>query len=219
MTAPSTTHLGQDPSLTRCIRLRDDFPYAITTMLHFIETSDYMYDPRAFENYPLLTTLDYQVHTYLVANKYDIPALQDCTINAYLAIAENEMKLGLMALSSIWPSDIQFDVPELPTMSPTDKHIDGEPMTTPIDRFLNSLVLLWKNTHTPYDPMRRAVLELIKCELSKLLRVPFFVTLMTEMVGFGDDVVASLENDGLEVKAFQNLAGARQRNAIRFGEQ
>lgn len=87
----------------------------------------------------------------------------------------------------------------------------------PMNRFLHSLVLLWKNTQSRYDVMRTAVLELIKRDLSKLLRVPFFITLTMELVGFGDDVLASLGDDGFEVKAFQVPVGGRQTHTMRFG--
>jgi hypothetical protein len=187
-------------------------------MIHFIETGNYMCDPEAFAKHPLLTTLDFHIHAYLIGSKYDISGFRDHAINAYLSIAEHEMKLGFMALSGGRLSDIEVPVPGFPILSAAG-HIDGEPMTMPIDRFLNSVVLLWKNTHSRYDIMRKAVLELIKRDLNKLLRLPFFVTLMTEMVGFGDDVVMSLSDDGFEVKAFQIPVGGRQRHAMWFGVQ
>lgn len=200
-----------------CIRLRNDFPYAITVMLHFIETSHYVFDQQAFAKFPLLTTLDFHIHIYLVGSKYGISALQDCAMNAYLSTAEHEINSGLFALAGGQLSNIQVAVPGFSVMAPTAGHDDGELTMMPIDRFLNSLVLLWKNTQSRYDAMRKAVLELIKHDLNRLLRVPFFVTLMQEMAGFGHDVVASLGDDGLEVKAFQIHAGARQDQTIRFG--
>ena len=86
-----------------------------------------------------------------------------------------------------------------------------------MDRFLNSLVLLWKNTRSRRDEMRQVVLALIKRDLNKLLRVPLFVAMMQEVVGFGDDVVASLEGDGLGVRAFQVAAGRKRVQSIFFG--
>ncbi|KAJ4317312.1 hypothetical protein N0V94_004997 [Neodidymelliopsis sp. IMI 364377] len=206
-----------NPSYTRCVRLRNDFPYAITSMLHFIETGSYVCDPQAFARYPLLTTLDFHVHAYLVASKYDIAELQDHAIDAYLSIAGHELEQGFMTLSSRQASTVHFPVPDFPIMLHTDGHTDEEPPPTPIDRFLNSLVLLWKNTSTRYDKMRIAVLEVIKRDLNNLLQVPFFLTLMTETVSFGDDVVSSLNEDGFEVHAFQGRISRLQNCGIWFG--
>lgn len=186
-------------------------------MLHFIETSDYIFDQRAFERFPLLTTLDFHVHSYLVSNKYGIAALRDCVIDAYLSIAQHELKMGFLMLYSNWGAEVQIAAPGFPTRAPADEHTGDSCSITPIDRFLNSLVLLWKHTPSRYDALREAVLELIKRDLSKLLRVPYFVTLLQEMEGFGDDVVVSLEDDGVEVKAYQCAVGGRQDCKLRFG--
>ena len=180
-------------------------------MLYFIENGNYMCNPQAHAEFPLLTTLDYHVHAYLVGSKYGILALQDYAINAYIAIAEHKMKLGFTAPPGGQVSDSQELVPGFSAMPLTEGQVGGELLTVPTDHFLNSLVLLWKSTSTRYDPFRKAVLELTKRELNKLLRIPFFVTLMQEMVGFGDDVVASLGDDGFEVKAFQILVRGRSR--------
>lgn len=207
----------QDSSLTRCIRLSNDFPYAIVTTLHFIETGNYVCDPQAFARFPLLTTLDFHIHAYLVSSKYDIPELQECALKAYLSIAEYEMQLGFMELSGSRLSGVQDSVSGFSVVPPAEGHVDGKTITTSIDRFLNSLVLLWKKTSNRYDIMRKAVLELIKRNLNKLLRFPFFVTLLEAMVAFGDDVVASLRDDGFEVKAFQIPVGGKQSHAVWFG--
>jgi hypothetical protein len=185
-------------------------------MLYFIENGNYVCNPQAYVEFPLLTTLDYHIHAYLVGSKYGIPALQDCAINAYIAIAEHKMKLGFTAPPDGQVCDAQKLVPGFSAIPLTKGQAGGELLTMPIDHFLNSLVLLWKNTPSRYDPFRKAVLELTKRELNKLLQVPFFVTLMQEMVGFGDDVVASLGNDGFEVKAFQVPVRGRSQ-VIRFG--
>lgn len=137
-------------------------------------------------------------------------------MNAYLGIAEHEIKLGFLTTSSAQLSDAQIHVPGFPVILPADEAADGENTVTSIDRFLNSLVLLWRNTQPRFDALRKAVLELIKRNLNKLLRVPFFVTVMQEVVGFGDDVVASLGDDGFEVKAFQVPQGARVNQTVRF---
>ncbi|KAF9696486.1 hypothetical protein EKO04_005627 [Ascochyta lentis] len=205
-----------DPCFTRCIRLRDDFPYAITTMLHFVETGSYMWDLRALKEYPRLTTLDFNVHSYLVGSKYGISTLRDRAINAYLSIADHEMNLGFSVLSTGCLLGAQVPLPGNLHVPPADGHTDEESMTMPMDRFLDSLVLLWRNTHSRYDMMRTAVLELIKRDLNKLLQLPFFVTLMRELVEFGDNVVASLSDDGFEVKAFQVPVGGRRPLTMRF---
>jgi hypothetical protein len=65
--------------------------------------------------------------------------------------------------------------------------------------------------------MRQVVLALIKRDLNKLLRIPLFVAMMQEVVGFGDDVVTSLEGDGLGVRASQVAAGRKRAQSIFFG--
>lgn len=188
----------------------------LSTMLYFIETGNYECNPHAYTAFPLLTPLDYHIHAYLVSSKYGVVALQERALIAYIDNAAQEMKLGFMMLQSGQASDAQKVAPGYSAIPLTGGRVGGELLTMPIDRFLNSLVLLWKNTPSRYDPLRKAVLKLIKRDLNKFLRVPFFVTLMQEMVGFGDDVVASLGDDGFEVKAFQVSIGGRSQ-AIRFG--
>ena len=175
-----------------------------------------MFDQRAYAAYPLLTALDFHVHTYLAGTKYGLVAFQDYAINAYVSIAEHELQLGFLVTSRDQLADAQIGMPGFPVMSPPDAQADVEATITPIDRFLNSLVLLWRNTQSRLDPLRKGALELIKRNFGKLLRVPLFVTLLQEVVGFGDDVVASLADDGFEVKAFQVLPGARVNQTIRF---
>ncbi|KAF3033384.1 hypothetical protein E8E12_005097 [Didymella heteroderae] len=205
-----------DHGLTRCIRLRNDFPYAITTMFHFIETGNYVFDQRAFAAYPLLTALDFHIHTYLAGSKYGFVAFLERAINAYVAVAEHELRLCFLATSSDQLSDMRIPMPGFPVMPSSDAQTDSEATVTPIDRFLNSLVLLWRNTQSRLDALRKAVLELIKRYSGKLLRTPFFVTLLQEVVGFGDDILASLGEDGFEVKAFQVPPGARVNQTVRF---
>lgn len=184
--------------------------------MHFIETGNYMFDQRAFIAYPFLTALDLHIHTFLSGSKYGAVALQNHAINAYLDIAEHELELGFLATSSGQLSDAHVPVPGFPDMGPADYQAEGEIVVTPIDRFLNSVLLLWRNTQSRFDALRKAVLELIQRNLNKLLRVPFFVTLIQEVVGFGDDIVASLRDGGLEVKVFQVPAGGRLSSTVRF---
>lgn len=191
-------------------------------MLHFVETGAYVFDRRAFTAYPLLTALDLHIHAYLASIKYGITALRDCVIEAYLETAEQEMTMGLMMLTGnqitySQLSGLHVSWLGFPVVAPADEHCESETSITPMDRFLNSLVLLWKNTRSRHDEMRRVVLALIKRDLNKLLRVPLFVAMMQEVVGFGDDVVASLEGDGLGVRAFQVAAGWKRVPSIFFG--
>lgn len=185
-------------------------------MLHFIETGSYMFDQRAFTAYPLLTALDFHIHTFLSGGKYGVMALRDHAIDAYLDIAEHELKLGFLATSDGQLSDAHIPLPGFPAVGPGGNQAGGETVITPIDRFLNSVLLLWRNTQSRFDTLRKAVLELIQRNLNKLLRVPFFITLMQEVVGFGDDIVAGLGDDGLEVKVFQVPAGGRLSQTVRF---
>ncbi|KAH6643552.1 hypothetical protein C7974DRAFT_671 [Boeremia exigua] len=205
-----------DPGLTRCLRLRDDFPYAITIMLYFIETGYYVFDQRAFTRHPLLSALDYHIHAYLVGRKYNIKGLRDCAIKAYLITAQQELDNGFLMVPDDQNPSIQFPTTGFPIIAPADDHNDGETKITPVDRFLNSLALLWKNAQSDRDPMRQVVLELIKRNLSKLLGVPFFITLMQDVVGFGDDIMTSLGDDGFEVKALQFPKGGRPRPTFYF---
>ena len=186
-------------------------------MLHFVETGAYVFDQRAFTAYPLLTTLDLHIHAYLVSTKYGITAMRDCVIKAYLETAEQEMTMGLMMLTGNQLSDLNMSWLGFPVVAPADERCDSETSITPMDRFLNSLVLLWKNTRSRHDDMRQVVLALIKRDLNKLLRIPLFVAMMQEVVGFGDDVVASLEGDGLGVRASQVAAGRKRAQSIFFG--
>jgi hypothetical protein len=73
---------------------------------------------------------------------------------------------------------------------------------------------LWKSTPNRFDALRAEVLELLKQYLNSLLRMPFFVTLMQEVVDFGSDLTESLGDDGLEAKTYCTLAG--QTGGIRF---
>ena len=191
-------------------------------MLYFVETGSYVFDPRAFTAYPLLTALDLHIHAYLVSTKYGITALRDRVIETYLETADQEMTMGLMMLTGnqlthSQLSDLRVSWRGFPVVTPADEHCESETPITPMDRFLNSLVLLWKNTRSRHDEMRQVVLALIKRDLNKLLRVPLFVAMMQEVVGFGDDVVASLGGDGLGVRAFQVAAGPKRVQSIFFG--
>lgn len=186
-------------------------------MLHFLETGQYVFDQRAFERFPLLTTLDYHIHVYLVSEKYGIASLRDCVTATYPSIAGCELDLGFLVLGDAQAADAQVTAPGFPVFAPAETGVGTGTVITPIDRFLNSVVLLWRNTRSRDDALRGAVLELIKRDFLKLLRVPFFVTLVREMVGFGEDVVASLGDDGLGIDAVKIAVNAGCGHAVRFG--
>lgn len=214
---------------TRCIRLRNDFPYAIVAMLQFIETSNYLFDTNMLIQYPHITLLDLHIHAYLVGAKYEVPRLCEHAGAEYINIAQMILSMGVTADRNSFetqfstdamsittaPSTINSSAPSSTYPAPRDPN-DNAPAAV-MDRFLDSLVLLWKNTPSRHDALREAVLELIKPELHQLMRLGFFVTMMMELVSFGDDIVQSLEEDGFDVKAVPVPVGMRRRWVIRFG--
>ncbi|CAO2653961.1 Nn.00g106940.m01.CDS01 [Neocucurbitaria sp. VM-36] len=217
---------------TRCIRLRDDFPYAIAAMLQFLETGIYTFSPNMRIQHPHITLLDLHIHAYLVGSKYDVPKLCDHAIAEYINIGQ--MILGLGVTSDDYNiqnfGNARAD-PSTIACSFSPSGSEGEAMLTRsihrdpndaspsaiMDRFLDSLVLLWKNTRNRDDAMRVAVLELVKPELNKLMRLRFFITMMMGLVGFGEDIVHSLEEDGFDVMAFPVPMGMRRKWAVKFG--
>jgi hypothetical protein len=74
---------------------------------------------------------------------------------------------------------------------------------------------LWKSTPNRFDVLRAEVLELLKLYLNRLLRMPFFVMLMQEVVDFGNDLTESLDEDGVEVKTYHTTKG--NMGGVRFG--
>lgn len=85
------------------------------------------------------------------------------------------------------------------------------------DILLNSFVLLWRNTPDRNDALRTATLELIKLNIHILIPIDFFTTLMLDMAAFGDDIVDSLHEDGLDVRMFPGSPGTWSRWDLRFG--
>jgi hypothetical protein len=86
---------------TRIIRLRHDFPWAVYAMLDFLKNGCYYLYPLLQKQYPRITMLDFHVHAYIIADKYDIPALSDCAAKSYLRMAADCLVL-----------DWQFDDPD-----------------------------------------------------------------------------------------------------------
>ncbi len=194
---------SQSDSHTHYLRLRDDFPYGIKAMLEFIERGTYGLDPNMATDFPCATLLDLHIHAYIVGNKYAVPRLCEHALSQYI-------HLSSMILNIHLSSDMNFNNCVL--SSPDDYSFAGEAAVMALDWFLDSLVLLWKNTFGGQDALRIAVLELIKPKLNKLVKVKFFVTLMMELVGFSDDVVGSLEEDGFRVAVLKTLG--RGRNGV-----
>lgn len=182
------------PGYTRCLRLRNDFPPAITTMIHFLEQGMYALDPVTRIQYPNLTLFDLHVHAYVVGAKYDVRRLCDYAIDQYVDIA-----CRVLDTSGVYVNQTTGIV------SPT------------VNSFLDSLVLTWRNTLSSEDALRQAALELVKAKIHQLLRVRFFQTLLWELVEFGDDVVASLQEDGFDVKILPMVAGWQDKAGVSFG--
>ena len=198
--------------------------------MQFIETGIYTFDPNMRVQHPHITLLDLHIHAYLVGNKYDVPRLCDHAIAEYINIGEMILSLGVTAddtegfedtsanrsVTSFSSSSNDSEAQTILT-HPTPRDPNDCSPSAIMDRFLDSLVLLWKNTTGRDDEMRAAVLELIKPELSKLMRLRFFVTMMMELVPFGDDIVQSLAEDGFDVMAFPVPKGMRRWWVLMFG--
>lgn len=182
------------PGCTPCLRLRNDFPLAIIAMVHFLEHGMYVLDPAARTQYPNLTLLDLHVHTYVVGAKYDVRRLCGYAIDQYADIARM-----ILDTSGIYVNQTNGIV------SPA------------VNSFLDSLVLIWRNTLYCGDALRQAALELVKAKVNQLLRVGFFQTLLWELVEFRDDVVASLHEDGFDVKVLPMMAGRQNKAGVSFG--
>ncbi|KAH7378251.1 hypothetical protein BKA66DRAFT_571681 [Pyrenochaeta sp. MPI-SDFR-AT-0127] len=209
-------------SHTRCIRLRGNFPYGIKAMLEYVDSGMYSFDANMRVEYPHITLLDLHIHAYCAGDKYHIPRLCKYAVAQYISIGSMILSLRVPSASKSGPDNFQ-----------STAHSHGDPVYTPIhaggshpndlsaaaimDRFLDSLVLLWRNTPNRSDPMRAAVLNLIKPSLDQLMRQRFFITMMLEMISFGDDIVQSLEEDGFEVTTFLVPAGMERRWGLRFG--
>ncbi|KAJ4374935.1 hypothetical protein N0V83_002013 [Neocucurbitaria cava] len=212
------------PLYTHCIRLRDDFPYAIAAMVEFIESAHYTFDTKMRAEYPHITLLDLHVHAYLVGSKYEVPTLCEHAVVEFISVASMILSQGIPPD----PNDMD-DMFDDATPGPrtsnsantnTPRHHDpndGSPAAT-THRFLDSLVLLWRNTADRDDAMRAAALELIKPLLSKLMKLRFFIVMMLELLDFGDDVCASLVEDGFSVTGYPVPPGMKRRWAVRFGE-
>jgi hypothetical protein len=152
--------------------------------------------------HPHITMLDFHIHAYLVSKKYDVPKLCEYAIEQYV-------NLAAMILTLLGPDPATFlPYTAAPAVEPQSCSL--------INNFLDSLVLLWRNT-SGFDVMRRAVLQLMRPDLHRLLQLPFFNTLMAELPEFGEDVARDLEEDGFEVKLRWAAVGANERGMVKFG--
>jgi hypothetical protein len=208
-----STHLNtpsnfpiQPHTQIRILRLRADFPYAIRAMIEYIDTGDYTPSPFMYTHYPTVTMLDLHIHAYVVGAKYDIPLLCELAIKHYIHLSDMCLQMNFDATVT---HNSDKDVMALDPRRPGSA---SGPVI--FKSFLDSLALLWRWTPDRFDALRAAVLELIKHYLTRLLRIPFFATLMRELERFGPDVVESLGEDGLEVKTY--FQGEGQRGGVAF---
>ncbi|KAF2681497.1 hypothetical protein K458DRAFT_309413 [Lentithecium fluviatile CBS 122367] len=192
----------------RCIRLKHDYPGAIKAMMHFLVTGYYGLDADLVRQNGFLTMLDLHIHAYVVADKYRIPDLAEYAINEYRKAVADILAQDFgsdMAGANAKPERSLVESPHFADWRPSAE----------VDRFLNSVVLLWKNTPDGIDEMRYTVLELIKPCLAKLARVRMFGALLAELEEFGMDLERSLYEDGLEVVVCG--MGAKGRHLVGFG--
>lgn len=147
--------------------------------------------------YPHLTLLDLHIHAYITGQKYSVPLLSAHSAREYLHLATFIIDTGIL--------------PNRREASANGGSAPVHLVTTPL---LHSVMLLWRNTSSRHDELRKAVLQLLKPQVSKLLQVDLFVEMMMQVMGFGDDVMAALEEDGLSVVALPERLG---RSGVRFG--
>jgi hypothetical protein len=179
----------------RVVRLCNDFPHAIKTMLQFINTGTYTLSPAMKAEHPNITMLDLHVHAYVVGVKYDIPHLYEYAMGQYITLAQ-------MCLS------MQTEITSASGQTSTFA-LDAARII--LGQFIDSLALVWRNTSGRGDELRDAVLELIKSDINRLLRTPAFAALMMGLEDFGADILGSLRDDGLKVAAF-----VAHRGGVRF---
>ncbi|OWY51723.1 hypothetical protein AALT_g8996 [Alternaria alternata] len=195
---------------TRCIRLRDDFPYAIGAMIQYMQEGNYTFNSNMRLEYANITLLDLHVHAYVVGKKYDVTKLCDHATGEYLNIAGMVLSIGVP------PGEDPTDFSNF-TVNGDHKGPDASPATSVLNSFLDSLVLIWRNTLDSDDALRQGVLELLKPNINQLMRLKFFQVLMMDMVDFGGDLVHSLTEDGFDIQAFHTEGGLQQKIRVKFG--
>ncbi|KAL1604882.1 hypothetical protein SLS60_004422 [Paraconiothyrium brasiliense] len=177
---------------TRIIRLRHDFPWAVYAMLDFLKNGSYYMYPVLLQQYPRITMLDLHVHCYIVADKYDLPALANYAGANCLRIVADALML-----------DWKFDDPDfydesesLPCVNyhPYDMCAEAE-----VSRFLDSVVLLWRNTASSNDALRKEVVDMIKACFIKLMRLKSFQFVFSNLRDFRLDLEKSFGENGLVI--------------------
>jgi hypothetical protein len=179
-------------------------------MIQYIQDSIYIFNPNMRLEYENITLLDLHVHAYIVGNKYDVARLCHHAIGEYVNIVGMILSMGLPSGGD--PTDFSNSTDNF-----DHKHPDANAVASVLNSFLDSLVLVWRNTVDGNDMLRQAVLELLKPRINQLTRLKFFQTLMMDLVGFGDDLVCSLAEDGFDVQAFPAMDGLQQKTRVKFG--
>ncbi|KAF2439271.1 hypothetical protein P171DRAFT_477035 [Karstenula rhodostoma CBS 690.94] len=178
---------------TRIIRLRYDFPWAVYAMLDFLQNGCYYMYPLLCKQYPHITMLDLHVHGYIIADKYEVRALADYAAKNYLRIAADTLVL-----------DWKFDDPDSYDDSLSMPCVYYLPWdfcaAAEVSRFLDSVVLLWRNTASRQDALRTEVLEMIKACFIKLMRLKSFQFLLANLPDFLHDLYESFGEDGVHIK-------------------
>ncbi|KAJ4355494.1 uncharacterized protein N0V89_003510 [Didymosphaeria variabile] len=177
---------------TRIIRLRHDFPWAVYAMLDFLRNGSYYMYPVLQQQYPRITMLDLHVHCYIVADKYDIPALANYAAVNYLRIVADVLALD-------WKFDDPDFYDESENLPCVNYHYWDMCAAAEVSRFLDSVVLLWRNTASSHDALRKVVLEMIMACFIKLMRLKSFQFVFHTFKEFRWDLAESFGEDGLEM--------------------
>jgi hypothetical protein len=176
-------------------------------MLDFLKNGCYYLYPLLQKQYPRITMLDFHIHAYVIADKYDIPALSDCAAKSYLRMSADCLVLDWKhddpdfcddsSKFHIFRESMSNDIKDVPRVEylPWDMCAAAE-----VSRFLDSAVLLWRNTASRKDPLRKEVLEMLKVCVIKLMRLKSFQFLLVCLDDFLDDLIESFEEDDLEAR-------------------
>lgn len=178
-------------------------------MIQYMQEGNYTFNSNMRLEYANITLLDLHVHAYVVGKKYDVTKLCDHAIGEYLNIAGMVLSIGVP------PGEDPTDFSNF-TVNGDHKGPDASPATSVLNSFLDSLVLIWRNTLDSDDALRQGVLELLKPNINQLMRLKFFQVLMMDMVDFGGDLVHSLTEDGFDIQAFHTEGGLQQKIRVKF---
>jgi hypothetical protein len=156
---------------------------------------------------PHLTILDMHIHAFIAADKYNMPNLADHAVQQYIDRAA-------YILSQSLPADLPnvSSSGAYPTTFANHRHIslpqekNDRSISAEVNRFLDSVVLLWKHTNDGHA-FRNVVLEVVKPCLHKLARLRMFGCMLAELNGFAKGLRESLMEDGVWVDAYPRLKG------------